>query len=117
MLAMEAWILHIRIETYSQDNSIFAHDKINAWMTEKQAYKAAAKYLEESTAESWKGPFVNHYALREAVKALIEADYVEQAINLVNEYSQATPYKSGQASSAKIHISINKSTFLGSPFE
>lgn len=114
---MEAWILHIKTEHYLSENELYPVDKYSAWMTEKQAYKAVAKFLKEASEDHWKGPFVDHYTLRETVKVLVEADYIEQAINLVNEYSAASPHKSGRVGSAKVHISIHQSTFLGSPFE
>jgi hypothetical protein len=113
---MEAWILHIRTERYTSENYLTHHDKYSAWMNEKQATKAAAKQLQE-WVENHNGPFYNHYNLREAVRSLIEADYNDQAIALVNEYSVAAPYKSSGAISCKVHITIEKSTFLGSPFE
>lgn len=113
---MEAWILHIRTERYTSENYLTHHDKYSAWMTEKQAYKAAAKQLRE-WVENHNGPLYNHHNLGEAVKALIEADCNEQAIALVNEYSVAEPYKSLSGTSAKVYINITQSTFLGSAFE
>lgn len=114
---MEAWILHIRAETIQESGSIYVGNRYSAWMSEKQALKAAAQYLLQSTENSWSGPFHNSETLRMAVRALIEVDKIQEAIDLVNEYSEASPYRSGSASSSKIQIIITKSTFLGSPFE
>jgi hypothetical protein len=114
---MEAWILHIREEYQTESKTIQHYDKYNAWMNEKQAYKAAGKFLMEKTLLDYSGPFVDHQALRSAVRALVECDKIIEAVDLVNNHSEASPHKNSRSSSHKIHIEITQSTFLGSPFE
>ncbi len=114
---MEAWIVHIRVETFQEGGKAVVSNRYTAWMNEKQALKSAGKYLSESTEYSWSGPFVNNSSLRVAVKCLVEANKVKEAIDLANNHSEATPYKSGSSQSSKIQIIITQSTFLGSPFD
>lgn len=114
---MEAWILHIRTETYQEAGGIYVDNKYTAWMNEKQAYKAVAKYLKTNTTNYWAGPFVRHDVLYATIKTLVEVEKIEEAIELVNHYSEATLRKSGETPSSKVQITITKSTFLGSPFD
>jgi hypothetical protein len=117
---MEAWILHIREEREDSLHEIHHSDIYSAWSTEKQAYKAAGKWFVEVVVNStWKNPFYRQSALSDALLALVEAQRVEEAVNLVNECSQrvaATPGITGSGSK-KITIKITQSKFLGSVFE
>jgi hypothetical protein len=130
---MEAYILHIQ-NTYTKYESksinndgqtltnklekpeIVTSDVYSAWCTEKQAQKEAARILLQSCEKYYLSDSLFHDfslpALRQAVAALINADFVKEAVRLINEYDFSnTPSK------MTIKIRVIKSTFKGSAFE
>lgn len=117
---MEAWILHIREEREDSLHEIDCTDTYSAWSTEKQAYKAAGKwFVQVITDTTWRNPFYRQDSLSNAILALIQAEKMEEAVNLANECSRRTPPTRGLSSSGskKITIKITQSKFLGSVFE
>lgn len=116
---MEAWIVHIRESSIHYKDQVYHADNYSAWSTEKQAYKAIAKFLLEATELHYRGPFVHDDELRLAVKALVEAEKIKEAIGLVIKYSRMEEISGSDTNprSHKVEINIKQSKFLGSVWE
>lgn len=110
---MDAYILHIR-EEYAPENKWSIKNKYSAWCTEKQAFNEIKKYLE---APAFRSPFYEQEILIKSALALLNAEQYNDVLLIINEYSKATtPDKNGYKS-AKITLTVTKSTFRGSVFE
>jgi hypothetical protein len=118
---MEAWILHIEEKWFSREQDKETERSKNtytAWATEQQAWRAGGAFLLEN---KWSDIFNNRHALEIAIESLVEVGKIKEAIQLINEYANAEkelpPNPSTRNRAWGCHISINKSTFSGSPFE
>jgi len=117
---MEAWIVHIKSEWIDNTTTkeINISDSYVAWSSEKQALKWVGEFLNDQADRYFGGLFYNCQELRDAVKALLEHNYIKEAIGLANKYTRVgEPPRNGFSGSTKVTISINKSDFKGSPFE
>lgn len=110
---MDAYILHIR-EEYAPETNWSIKNKYSAWCTEKQAYHELKKYLESDIVF---GPFNRQQILRKTAIILLEVEKYAEALELVNGYSTAFQSEKGGDRSAKVTLSVTKSTFRGSVFE
>jgi hypothetical protein len=119
---MEAWILHIEKKWFLNERNDalveYSNNLYSAWATEQQAWRAAGLFLQEN---KWSDIFNGRNELIIAVESLVEIGKIKEAAQLVNIYTY--PEKEIAAGSQHrikahgCHISINKSTFSGSPFE
>jgi hypothetical protein len=109
---MEAWILRIKLE-WNDGEQASIHRKeqqYSVWASEKIAQTECKNIL--LTNPNW---FAWQPALYGAVECLLKSDNIQEAIMLINRYSETNDMPYGSA--YRIHIEIHKSQFRGSVFE